>query len=397
MKPIVIIGSGLAGYMLAKEFRKLDQTTPLVIITANEGSFYSKPLLSTSLTNKRTPQALALNSAETMRTQLNAEIHIHHYVKHIDPQSKTIICHNQQTTELAIAYDQLILAWGADKISLEIAGAPHQAMCSVNNLEDYHHFWQWLEGKKRIAIIGSGLVGCEFANDLMSAGYQVDMISKSDFPLSNLVPEAIGKNFLQAFQAQGLHWHPDSTPLSIEKTSDSVNQKYRINLSNGTQLETDGILTAIGIKPHLELAQQAGIKTNFGICVDNQLQTNLPSIYALGDCAEVCGHVKQYVAPILQCARSLAKILMGQNETVTYPPMPIVLKTPTCPLVISPPPVGEVNGEWRIEGDHPNSQALFYDKQGKLAGFALTGQFIQKKSQLVAEIPHLLGTPVKVD
>lgn len=386
MKTIVIIGSGLAGYMLAKEFRKLDSASPLKIITANEGSFYSKPLLSTSLTNKRTPVALALNSAQTMRAQLNAEIYTHHRVKFIDPQSKTLICANQQENEVAITYDKLILAWGADKLSLNIANAPEKAFCSVNNLEDYHHFHHWLEGKKHITIIGSGLVGCEFANDLMSSGYTVDMISKSLFPLSNLVPESVGKHFLQAFEAQGLRWHCESSPSKIN----SEDQNYKVTLANGTELHTDGILTAIGIKPHTELAKQAGIKTNLGICVNQYLQTNLESIYALGDCAEVNGHVKQYVAPLLQCARTLAKILAGQNESVTYPPMPIVLKTPICPVVISSPP-SELEGEWRIENKDSDLQALYYTKHGQLAGFALTGQFIQKKNQLAAELPFLFA------
>src|SRR3990167_1998180 len=88
---IVIIGTGLAGYMLAKEWRKWDAVTPLTMVTESRGDFYSKPLLSTALTQQKTAAQLALNNAADMAQQLNAVIYTETVVERINPAEKTFL------------------------------------------------------------------------------------------------------------------------------------------------------------------------------------------------------------------------------------------------------------------------------------------------------------------
>src|SRR3990167_3362900 len=114
---IIIIGSGLAGYVLAKEFRKLNQTAPLTIITKSSGHFYSKPLLSTALTHQRTPDDLITTAMATIAEELRAVIRPHTTVTAIDPQQQCILVDKEQ-----LVYDQLILALGADVIHLPFQG-----------------------------------------------------------------------------------------------------------------------------------------------------------------------------------------------------------------------------------------------------------------------------------
>ncbi len=380
-KGIVIIGSGLAGYMLAKEFRKLDTATPLTIITASDGRFYSKPLLSTAMTQNKTADALAMNDAADMQAQLNARIETHAVVSSIDAVKQEVIVGDK-----AIPYERLVFACGAETISPPLMGDAVGDVRSVNDLEAYAEFRQTLAEKKRIAILGSGLVGCEFSNDLINAGYDVNVIAPDHYPLAALVPERVGQVLQAALKDKGVAWHLGQLATDVNR----VDARYAVTLGNGETVEADLVLSAIGLRPSCNLAESAGVEINRGIVVDRYLRTSVPTIYALGDCAEVVGHVKQYVAPLLQCSRALAKTLAQADEPVHYPSMPVAIKTPACPVVVSPVPAA-LEGEWQYEGEGANLQALFYDQEGQLRGFALVGDKVRQRMALAKQLPEVFA------
>ncbi len=381
MKPIIIIGSGLAGYTLAKEFRKLDTASPLHIITARKGHFYSKPLLSTALAQKRTAETLPMADAETMSKQLNATIHTETSVTKIDTVNQHVYFGKE-----SLEYSKLVLACGADVIKPPLVGNAVNEILSVNDLEDYAEFRRSIHDKKHIAILGAGLVGCEFANDLIAAGHTVDVIAPSPYPLDRLLPEEVALVLQRALAAEGVHWHLEQLPTSVDKAADG----YLITLSYQSRLKVDIVLSAIGLRPHIGLAEATGLQVNRGILVDRSLETSVKNIYALGDCAEVNGLVLLFVAPLLNCARVLAKTLAGEETIVDYPAMPVVLKTPACPIVVSPPPQN-VEGNWQISGQGNDLTALFYDQHQNLRGFALTGTAVQQRGGLTKQLPPLFS------
>ena len=96
-----------------------------------------------------------------------------------------------------------------------------------------------------------------------------------------------------------------------------------------------------------------------------------------------------YVAPLMACARALARTLAGTPAAVSYPAMPVTIKTPACPVVVSPPPVGAA-GAWSISGTSPDIVGEFRDPAGRLLGFALTGEGTRHKLQLQKELPPIL-------
>lgn len=377
MDPVIIIGTGLAGYMLAKEWRKLDTQTPLLIITASDGRFYSKPLLSTALSSKKTPEMLAVADAEGMATQLQATLLTKTRVTTIDTVTQTV-----WANEKAYRYSKLVLALGAEVIKPDLKGDAVTAAFYVNDLEDYTRFRQDLQPAKTIGIIGSGLVGCEFANDLINSGHQVNIISPTTYPLMSLVPPAIGQVLQQAFAAEGVQWYLGQAATAINH----YQQRLQIEIKNPAHLLVDKVLIATGLRPQIQLAKQAGIHVSRGIVVDRYLQTSVENVYALGDCAEVNGLVLLFVAPLLNCARALAKTLTGVATRVAYPAMPVVIKTPTCPIVVSPPP-SDVVGEWQVKGEAKHFRALYYDQQQQLRGFALTGNCVNEKNDLTKQLP----------
>lgn len=375
---IVIIGTGLAGYMTAKEFRKLDTQTPLTLITKSDGYFYSKPLLSTALTNQKTPDELWINNVETMHTQLNAEIDVHCEVFKIDSRNKKIFFRDEKNNEKELLYGKLVLANGAGHINTPLEGDAVSEILSVNQLEDYRILREKIKNKKRISIFGSGLVGCEFANDLTNAGYVATIISPDNYLLKKFVPEIIARALETSLKKLGATFYLSLFPKIINKK----NSQYEIILSDNQKIETDFILSATGIKPNLTLAQSANLKTNIGVMTNSHLQTSDKNIFAIGDCAEVNGEMKMYVAPIIHNARILAETLAEKTSLIENKIMPIVIKTPACPIV-TVPPAKNIIGEWKTDIDGVNCRALFYDKENHLCGFALSGGCVKEKFVLL--------------
>jgi rubredoxin-NAD+ reductase len=381
MNPIVIIGSGMAGYTLLREFRKRDAATPVTLITADDGRAYSKPNLSNALAQRRAPEQLASETAEQAAAKYGARILTHSRLTAIDAAAKQIA-----TDQGEIAYDRLVLALGADPIPHGLAGDGVDHVYAVNDLADYGRFRAGLEGARKVAILGGGLIGCEFANDLASAAIASEVVNLGPYPLNNLLPPEIGTVITQALAEKGVTWRFGRTGKSVEKHGDGI----VLILDDGSRVEADRVLSAIGLRPRTALAAAAGLVVKRGIVVDRQLRTSDPDVFALGDCAEVEGLVLPYVQPLLLQVKALAATLAAQPASVSYPAMPVVVKTPACPLVVLPPPQG-MAGEWQVEGEARDQKALFQDGEGRLRGFALTGKTTPQRLELAKEIPGMLS------
>lgn len=378
---IVIIGSGLAGYTVTREVRKIDKEIPITLISREPGYFYSKPTLSNALAHGKSADQLIGSHADAMGSQLDLAVLGNTDVHTIDTQTQRL-----HTSAGEIAYGKLVLALGADQIRLQLQGtAANQAM-TVNDLEDYSRFRQAIDGRKRVTILGAGLIGCEFANDLMLAGYSVDVIDLAPHALGRLLPEAAARALEQKLSEVGVRWHFGSTAQSIDEHNDAM----LITLANAGTIETDAVLSAVGLRPRIQLAQDAGIKTGLGIQVNRQLQTSVESVYAIGDCAEIEGLVLPYVLPIMHAARTLAPVLLGQAATLQYPAMPVTVKTPSYPIVVSPPAKTAV-GNWNITEVTDGMQCRFETSDGQLLGFALLGSATAERAAMAKLLPPVLA------
>ncbi len=381
MHPIVIIGSGLAGYNTAKELRKLDAAVSLVIIATDSSPFYSKPMLSNAIASKKTPAAIALSTPAQMAEQLKGSVRANTRVDAIDTAAHTL-----KIGDETLHYSKLVLALGADQIRLPINGSGAADIQTVNDLDDYARFRNALEGKKRVAIIGAGLIGCEFANDLAAGGYAVDIIDIAQQALGRLLPPEGGAMLKHKLAALGVHWHLGTSVQSV----DSDNGAYTLTLVGGATLQADLVLSAVGLKPRTALAAAAGIKINRGIVANRNLATSAPDVYTLGDCAEIEGLVMPYVMPIMHASRALAQTLAGKPTAVSFPAMPVMVKTPACPTIIAPPAVG-ATGSWQVEATADGVKSLFNSAEGKLLGFALNGTATAERAKLAPQLPAVLA------
>lgn len=377
--PIVIVGTGLAGYGLARELRKLDRQVPVVMVTADDGASYSKPMLSTALTKNTDADGLIQARAEDMAVQLDVEIRTGTRVTGIDVAAHQLLLGDERLT-----YGSLVLAVGADVVRPDLDGDGLERVFSVNDLGAYRDFRRALQGHRQVAIMGAGLIGCEFANDLRNGGFEVDVVTPSDTVMPGLLPEPAGQALQQALSSQGVRFHTGARVTRVDLAGNGV----CLQLTTGEQVPADLVLSAIGLRPRVALARTAGLEVGQGIRVNRALETSAADVYALGDCAEVDGRVLMYVLPLMAGARALAKTLTGERTEVRYGVMPVMVKTPCCATAVCPPPAG-ADGAWEVQKEGTDVRALFRSTSGQLLGFALTGRHVMEKQALSREVPAL--------
>jgi len=379
--PLIIVGSGLAAYTLVREWRKQDPDTPLTLITADDGAGYSKPMLSNALGKGQSPDDLIQMPVDKVAEQYRARILTHTRVTHIDPTTQTL----QLDKGEALSWGRLVLAVGAEPIQAPLEGDAVDQVMSINNRLDFQAFYERLSDRKQVVIMGAGLIGCEYANDLANAGYEVDLVAPSESLLTGLVPEEMGLALKSELEALGVRFHLG--PL-VSRVDRGESESLTVSLTNGQQLRADVVLSAVGLRAKVDLARAAGLEVNRAIKVDKYLQTSNPNIYALGDCAEVESLVLQFVMPLMNAARALAKTLAGERTPVHWPAMPITVKTPACPVIAYPP---RGDGAWQIDGEGANLAAVC--RQGDaVIGFALSGERIKERNTWLKAVPPLLAT-----
>lgn len=392
MQPIIIVGSGMAGYTLAREFRKLNAEQALVMICSDDAVNYAKPTLSNALVGKKAPEQIALGDAEKMSAQLNMQIIHHATVTSISADQHQLTYTKDGQAENLI-YSKLILAVGANPIRLAISGDGADDIHVVNSLIDYREFRSKLDLKedKRVVILGAGLIGCEFANDLQNTGHQATVIDLAPQPLGRFLPEHVAHAFQQNLEETGIQFALSTTVDRVSKNSD---ESYTVALANGQSFTADVVLSAVGLQPNTSVAQEAGIHTSRGIVTNTLMETNKTDIYALGDCAEVNGLLLPYVMPIMQQARALAKTLSGENTQVHYPAMPVAVKTPAAPLTVLPVPQG-VEATWETEELDDGMIAKALDQESTLRGFVLLGPTAAKQRLTLTKlVPDLIPAAV---
>ena len=372
---LLVIGAGLAGWTTVREFRKLDASTPIVMVSADSGDFYAKPSLSNAFAQGKSPAQLVNTAAAKMADTLGVTLLAQTGVHAIHPADKSIT-----TSQGALGYRQLVLASGVQPIRVPLQGDAATQVLSVNSLQDFAAFHAQLQpaegGGKHVVIMGAGLIGCEFANDLAAAGYRVSLVDPGPRPLAALLPEAASAELRQALEQLGVCFWMGATVRAVHHRPSSA-ARFAVSLSNGDSVPADVVLSAIGLRADMGLAKAAGLAVDRGIVVNAHLQTSTPEVYALGDCARYAhGLTLPYVMPIMSAGKALAASLAGRPTPVVFPLMPVAIKTPALPLVVAAPAPGAA-GIWH----HPEAGVWqWVDELGQQRGFVLSGAQTAQRS-----------------
>jgi rubredoxin---NAD+ reductase len=372
---VVIVGAGIAGWSVAEAIREQDGSTPILLVSACEGISYPKPAMSTALAQGKSVDDLMEIDAVEHAARLGIDVRTETRVLKIDTAKKRLT-----TGKGGIQYGRLVLALGARQRTLPVDGDAADQVLRVNDLQAYRKLRNRLEaGARHVTILGAGLIGTEFAEDFSAGGYEVSVVDPTDYPLSGLLPNAVGTELRRRLQEKGVQWHFQCTLDSLEHSG----ERLRAILSNGDALETDLVVSAAGLIPNVELAEKAGLSVvNGGIGTDALMRTSASDVFALGDCAAVEGVVYAYIEPIRRQAASIAAHLGGHHQPfATLPPL-VRVKTPSYPLTVCPPPAQQPLPTF--DGAEPGR--LEYRDGDRLVGFVLSDNASRNAQQLYQQM-----------
>ena len=387
---LIIVGAGLAGWTTAREFRKLNTTTPVLLVTADSGDFYAKPSLSNAFAQGRLPAQLVSTPAAKMAETLNVTLLAQTRVEAIDTAAQTMRVRSPAGLQ-TLSYRDLVLATGAQPIRVPVQGDAADAVMSINSLDDFAAFHARLQAAavtaaaplREVLIMGAGLIGCEFANDLAQAGVRVRVVDPGPRPLAALLPPEASAALQAALEALGVQFDFGCTVRAVDHAAG----RLQVTLATGQTVPANAVLSAVGLRADTALAQAAGLQVDRAIVVNTFLQTSAAHIYSLGDSAQyasapsllsVHGSALPYVMPIMSAARALAATLAGTPTALAFALMPVSVKTPALPLVVATAQAG-LAGSWTAASD---GIWHWLDVAGQPRGFVLAGaQTSQRMAQ----------------
>lgn len=386
--PVVIIGSGFAAYQLIKNIRRQDTELPILVITADNGDEYNKPDLSHVFSKEQDADALILQSATDFAAQQQVEIVTNTRVDSIDTKMQSLDAGGQ-----TYHYAKLVFATGASAFVPPIKGEGKGSVITLNSLSEYRGSQAVLSRAARILLMGGGLIGTELAMDLQASGKEVVVVEPNSRLLANVAPDFVAlkleRTLLDAGMTLALNDTVSTIDLStanslIENDAELKNQGLTVTTSAARRFEVDCVISAAGLRPNTQLAQQAGLEVRHGIVVDERLITSTENVYALGDCAEINGKVMAYLQPIILSANALAKQLLGQMSQLTLPPMMVKVKTPTYPIQVG----GHFSAgsSWKVGFDKLGVIAEAYDELNNMTGFVVTDENAKQAFSLLRKV-----------
>jgi NADPH-dependent 2,4-dienoyl-CoA reductase/sulfur reductase-like enzyme/rhodanese-related sulfurtransferase len=301
---VVIVGGVAGGASCAARLRRLDETAQIIMVERGSYVSYANcglPYYVGGLIEKQS--SLLVSDVKTFQGQFAIDARVNCEAIKITPEQKTIDLRNTLTGEVITeSYDKLVLSPGAAPIRPNLPGIDLPGVFSVRTVPDVVGIKEWLGAnqtlagiesytgfqtvvKKRAVVVGGGFIGLEMAENLVHLGLDVTLIQRDNQILGPIDVEMA--RYCERFIAQkGIHLLLNTEPASIQK-NDKGN--LEVLTKSGEIYPADVVVLGIGVRPETELAKTAGIEIGQrgGIRVDDQMRTNQPDIFAVGDAIEV--------------------------------------------------------------------------------------------------------------
>ncbi len=305
-KKLAMIGNGMAGMRAIEEILEANPDMfDITIFGAERYPNYNRILLSSVLAEEMTVDDIILND-EQWYAKHDITLHTGKRVTKIQRGYKKLIAEDGTETE----YDNLIIATGSNPFLLPIPGADKDGIITFRDIDDCNAMIESARQCKKAVVIGGGLLGLEAAKGLMNLGMDVTIIH-DQATLMNMQLDEIAGNMLRiALEKQGMKFRLSTLTTAIlgkEKVTGLL-------FADGSMLDCDLLVMAVGIRPNKALAESAGLYCNRGIMVNDYMRTVTDAaVYAVGECAEHRGRTYGLVAPLFEQARILAYQITGQG------------------------------------------------------------------------------------
>ena len=303
-EPLVIIGNGMAAARLAEELARRALGRYAIAVIGDEPRLaYNRVLLSSVLAGEATSQDIELRPSNWWRDH-GVTLRYGCAATAVDTVAREVTLANGQR----VGYSQLVFATGSNALRLNIPGADLQGVHTFRDSHDVDQLIELANSRKRVVVIGGGLLGLEAAYGIAKAGATVTLIHLMDRLMERQLDAPAAMLLKQLVERKGVRVELNASTARIFG-SDRVEG---IELADGRVLNADAVVFAAGIRPNAGLAKDAGIPVNRGILVDDRLETQIPNIYALGECAEHRGSCYGLVEPAYEQAAILAEHLAGR-------------------------------------------------------------------------------------
>ncbi|MBM7653360.1 nitrite reductase large subunit NirB [Neobacillus cucumis] len=364
---LILIGNGMAGVRAIEEVLKLNKDEFEITIFGSEPHpNYNRIQLSTVLQGGTTVKDITLND-EQWYEENHIQLFKGESVISIDKERQVVITDKGRIEP----YDKLIIATGSNPFMLPLPGADKEGVTAFRNIKDCEQMIEYSKKYKKAAVIGGGLLGLEAARGLLNLGMEVDVIHIFDYLMERQLDRTAGKLLQKELEKQGMNFLLEKHTAEILGKNHVTGLKFK----DGSKIKADLVVMAVGIKPNIELAQKAGITVNRGIIVNDYLETDVPNIYAVGECAEHRGIAYGLVAPLYQQGQVLAKRICGiENDGYHGSVLSTQLKVSGVDVFSS----GKINEDegtkvYKMYDDWNGTYKKVLIEDGKIAGAVLFG------------------------
>jgi nitrite reductase (NADH) large subunit len=307
---LVLIGNGMAGVRTLEELLKLTADAYDITVFGAEGfGNYNRILLSPLLAREKTLEHIMLND-EQWYADHGITLYKGKRVVEIDRLRRRVIADDRTTAH----YDRLILATGSHPFMIPVPGSELPGVLTFRDIADVQAMLAATQAYRNAVVIGGGLLGLEAANGLAKQGMQVTVVHLLDSLMERQLDPPAAMLLKSSLEARGLRFEMPAKTEAI-----LGDERVRaVRFADGRELPADLVVMAVGIRPNIELAQQAGLFCDRGVAVNDTLQTFDPRIYAVGECVQHRGQTYGLVAPLFEqarvCANHLARLGTARYE-----------------------------------------------------------------------------------
>ncbi len=313
---LVVIGNGMAGARTVEEILARGGGEQFAITVFGDEPYgnYNRILLSGVLAGESDPTDIFINPLDWY-TENNIELRAGVRVTHVDREAHLV--YGDDDTQ--IAYDKLIYATGSRPFVPPIEGlkdafGPREGVFVFRTLDDCNAITSYATGCRRAAVIGGGLLGLEAARGLLTHGVEVHVVEAAPHLMFQQLDANGGRILARTLREMGIGVHTASATAAVTGDDRITGLQFK----DGAHLECDMVVVAAGIRPNSQLASDIGLAVGRAVVVDDQMLTDDPDIYAVGECAQHRDQVYGLVAPLWEQAEVLADHITGANETSAY-------------------------------------------------------------------------------
>jgi 3-phenylpropionate/trans-cinnamate dioxygenase ferredoxin reductase subunit len=307
----VIVGASLAGAKAAEALRDKGFEGHIVLIGAEQHLPYERPPLSKGYLAGSADREKVWVHPEAWYAEHGIELRLNQTVSRIDRDARRV--------ELAdgsqLGYDKLLLTTGASPRTLSVPGADADGVYLLRTLDDSDALRALLARISRLVVIGAGWIGLEVTAAARQAGVEVTVIESAELPLLRVLGPEVARVFADLHVQHGVDFRFNA---SLAEICTSDGRATGVSLADGTVIEADAVLVAVGVRPNSDLAEAAGLSVDNGIVVDSSLGTSDSRIFAAGDVANAMNalynkHVRvEHWANALNQPATVAASMLGQ-------------------------------------------------------------------------------------